>query len=438
MTGLFEMLELAGIPLLARRPRRAHPLVICRRAADLLQPGAARALRRPRDPGRARGADSRPAARGSRTAGARRCSRAARQRPGFFVPGLHGEARPRVAKAEDDAAAGALADPHASHRAAVDVPHRARARLLARLHLLRDAPHHQRRHAHRRPERVLELIPADARARRPGRRGGDRPPAHRRAGADARRRAGARWASHRCAPTVSRGRAGGAAQARRREDPDHRRRRRLGAAAQGASTARPTRAQLFRAAELAREHGLRAAQAVRDARLARRRRTRTSTSWCARARAVAHHPARASACAPFVAKRNTPMDGAPFGPSGDRSAARLPAREAPQGRAEMRPTRPRWAWVEYMLAQGGQDAGLAAMEAWRAAARSRPGSAPSARPACSPRSRAGCRTAACACRSSPPGRASRRRALLELPGSRPGGTAATEGARDLRAHRSNG
>jgi hypothetical protein len=27
---------------------------------------------------------------------------------------------------------------------------------------------------------------------------------------------------------------------------------------------------------------------------------------------------------------------------------------------------PRWAWVEYMLAQGGEDAGLAALEAWRA------------------------------------------------------------------------
>ncbi len=27
---------------------------------------------------------------------------------------------------------------------------------------------------------------------------------------------------------------------------------------------------------------------------------------------------------------------------------------------------PRWAWVEYMLAQGGEDAGLAALAAWRA------------------------------------------------------------------------
>ena len=37
-----------------------------------------------------------------------------------------------------------------------------------------------------------------------------------------------------------------------------------------------------------------------------------------------------------------------------------------QGRAEVRPTSARWAWVEYMLAQGGPEAGLAALDAWRA------------------------------------------------------------------------
>ena len=37
-----------------------------------------------------------------------------------------------------------------------------------------------------------------------------------------------------------------------------------------------------------------------------------------------------------------------------------------QGRAEVRPTSARWAWVEYMLAQCGPEAGLAAMDAWRA------------------------------------------------------------------------
>jgi radical SAM superfamily enzyme YgiQ (UPF0313 family) len=70
--------------------------------------------------------------------------------------------------------------------------------------------------------------------------------------------------------------------------------------------------------------------------------------------------------APFVAKRNTPMDGAPF--SGvkviERRLERL--RAGLRGKAEVRPTSARWAWVEYMLAQSGPEAGLAAMDAWRA------------------------------------------------------------------------
>jgi radical SAM superfamily enzyme YgiQ (UPF0313 family) len=70
--------------------------------------------------------------------------------------------------------------------------------------------------------------------------------------------------------------------------------------------------------------------------------------------------------APFVAKRNTPMDGAPFEsiPSIERKLERL--RRGLRGRAEVRPTSVRWAWVEYMLAQSGVEAGLAALDAWRA------------------------------------------------------------------------
>jgi radical SAM superfamily enzyme YgiQ (UPF0313 family) len=69
--------------------------------------------------------------------------------------------------------------------------------------------------------------------------------------------------------------------------------------------------------------------------------------------------------APFVAKRNTPMDGAPFEPiaSIERKIERL--RRGLRGRAEVRPTSARWAWVEYMLAQSGEEAGLAALDAWR-------------------------------------------------------------------------
>src|SRR6267142_1491376 len=72
-------------------------------------------------------------------------------------------------------------------------------------------------------------------------------------------------------------------------------------------------------------------------------------------------------CAPFVAKRNTPMDGTAFVPIEETERRIAYLRAKLRGRAEIRPTSPRWAWVEYMLAQGGEDAGLAALDAWRAA-----------------------------------------------------------------------
>ena len=61
--------------------------------------------------------------------------------------------------------------------------------------------------------------------------------------------------------------------------------------------------------------------------------------------------------APFVAKRNTPLDGAPFEAIDvlDEKLARL--RGAVRGRVLLRPTSPKWAWVEYRLAQGGFAAG---------------------------------------------------------------------------------
>lgn len=73
--------------------------------------------------------------------------------------------------------------------------------------------------------------------------------------------------------------------------------------------------------------------------------------------------------APFVAKRKTPLDGTPFAGIAlvEEKLARL--RRAVKGRVELRPTSPKWAWVEYRLAQGGFAAGLAAAVAARAGAR---------------------------------------------------------------------
>ena len=69
--------------------------------------------------------------------------------------------------------------------------------------------------------------------------------------------------------------------------------------------------------------------------------------------------------APFVAKRNTPLDGSPFAGIREVDAKLARLRSGLKGKAEVRPTSARWAWVEYMLAQGGPAAGLAAMDAWR-------------------------------------------------------------------------
>ncbi len=69
---------------------------------------------------------------------------------------------------------------------------------------------------------------------------------------------------------------------------------------------------------------------------------------------------------PFVAKRNTPLDGAPFEGIASIEAKLARLRAGLRGRVELRPASARWAWVEYMLSQGGEAAGLSAMDAWRA------------------------------------------------------------------------
>jgi radical SAM superfamily enzyme YgiQ (UPF0313 family) len=69
--------------------------------------------------------------------------------------------------------------------------------------------------------------------------------------------------------------------------------------------------------------------------------------------------------APFVSKRNTPLDGAPFAGIDEIEERLARLRRGLKGRAVVRPTSARWAWVEYMLAQCGAVAGLAAMDAYR-------------------------------------------------------------------------
>lgn len=69
--------------------------------------------------------------------------------------------------------------------------------------------------------------------------------------------------------------------------------------------------------------------------------------------------------APFCAKRNTPMDGQAFAGISvvEKRLDRL--RRGLRGRADARSTSAKWAWVEYVLAQGGPEEGLAVLEAVR-------------------------------------------------------------------------
>lgn len=71
----------------------------------------------------------------------------------------------------------------------------------------------------------------------------------------------------------------------------------------------------------------------------------------------------------FVAKRNTPLDGEPF--VGIKVAEQRLKRiqKGLRGQVEIRPQPPKWAWVEYMLAQRGPEVGLAAVEAVHAGGR---------------------------------------------------------------------
>lgn len=67
--------------------------------------------------------------------------------------------------------------------------------------------------------------------------------------------------------------------------------------------------------------------------------------------------------APFCPKRNTPLDSAPFAGIDVVDARLERLRRGLRGRVDVRATSARWAWVEYVLAQGGEAEGLAVLDA---------------------------------------------------------------------------
>lgn len=68
---------------------------------------------------------------------------------------------------------------------------------------------------------------------------------------------------------------------------------------------------------------------------------------------------------PFCAKKNTPLDGMPFAGISRVQARIKRLRVKLAGRAEIRPSSSKWAWVEHVLSQGGPQEGRAVLEALR-------------------------------------------------------------------------
>ncbi len=361
ISGLFEMLDLAGIPLLREERDERHPLVLCGGPltfsnpaplapfADVVVLGESEelihvlcdALALPRHELLGRLA----------------------KRPGFHVPGISA-AGPAVARADDDLlpARSQIVTPHTELRSMFLIePERGCSRGCTYCVMRRTTNGGMRTVD---PARVLELIPASA--RRVGLVGAavtDHPlivelvrtlvEDGREVGISSLR------ADRLCArpELVSLLARSGA--------------KTLTTAADGASerlrTAldrRTTADQLLRVARLARGAGLQRLKLYLMVGLPGEE-DRDLDELAALAAEISRIVPLSFGCAPFVAKRNTPMDGAPFVAieEVERRIAFLRARLA--GRAEIRPTSARWAWVEYMLAQGGEDAGLAALDAWR-------------------------------------------------------------------------
>ncbi len=69
--------------------------------------------------------------------------------------------------------------------------------------------------------------------------------------------------------------------------------------------------------------------------------------------------------APFCAKRNTPLDGQPFAGIKLVEDRLERLKRGLRGRVDVRSTSAKWAWVEYVLAQGGELEGLAVLTAMR-------------------------------------------------------------------------
>ena len=362
IAGLFELLELAGIPLLREERNESHPLIVCGGPltfsnpaplapfADLIAMGEAEELIHTL-------LDALPEGRAKARAHLAHC-------PGFYAPGLTSD-WPAVAKADDDRlpARSQIVTPHTELRNMFLIePERGCSRGCTYCVMRRTTNGGMRTVD---PSRVLELIPPDApRVGLVGAAVTDHPrivELVRTLLADGREVGISSLRADRLSarPELVKLLAASGAKT-------------LTTAADGASERlraaldrKTNAAQLLRTAELAREAGFR--QLKLYLMLGLPGETDDDLDELARlAGELSRIVPLRFGCAPFVAKRNTPMDGAPFAGIAEVERRIALLRNRLRGRAEIKPTSARWAWVEYVLAQGGEDAGLAALDAWRA------------------------------------------------------------------------
>lgn len=119
---------------------------------------------------------------------------------------------------------------------------------------------------------------------------------------------------------------------------------------------------ILRSAELAKQHGMKTLKVYMMVGLPDET-DDDIDELCAFAKEISKIIRLAYGVAPFVAKRNTPLDGAPFAGIAEVEQRLARLKSGLRGCAEVRPTSARWAFVEYLLAQGGGDAGLRAYAA---------------------------------------------------------------------------
>jgi radical SAM superfamily enzyme YgiQ (UPF0313 family) len=370
IAGLVDCLDLAGIPALAeeraRRPER-HPLVVIGGPLTFSNPVPAGPYADVMILGEAEEliATLTDAVRQERDRAA--LLRALAALPGFYVPAVHGEEAPPIAAADDARlpARSQIRTPHTELSGMFLIEAERGCHRGCTYCVMRRSTNGGMRVVE--PERVLGLIPADA--RRVGLVGAavtDHPglPVILRALVDGGRQVGisSLRADRLTSEIVGLLKRGGY--------------RTLTTASDGASERlrreidrKTNERHLLRAATLCRDEGLALLKLYMMVGLPGE--TMEDIDELARfsLELAAIAPKLALGIAPFVAKRNTPLDRQPFEAIDTVEAKLARLRAGLKGRVEIRPTSPKWAWIEYRLAQGGFAAGHAAAAATRAGGR---------------------------------------------------------------------